>query len=111
MTRFTESLSAWGTESFSPTLKREIEELPPGTLPLQQGTTQGGVVDESALSTTVINTTDGKDGIEARVGVFFSEIVGGCSCGDDPLTENAYCELSVTIDRATAETRFTLFQE
>ena len=46
--------------------------------------------------------------IQAKVGVFFNEIIGGCSCGDDPLSENAYCELQVSIDKVTAEAEFSV---
>ena len=65
MPNFSESLSAWNTDSFSPTLKSEIENLPPGALPLQEGTTQGGIVDDTGITATVIRFTDAGDGVEA----------------------------------------------
>jgi hypothetical protein len=37
--------------------------------------------------------------IEIVVGVFFTEIVGGCSCGDEPVAVNGYVELSLRIER------------
>jgi len=42
--------------------------------------------------------------IGVRIGCFFSEIVGGCSCGDDPVPAQAYCDLKIMIDKATGET-------
>ncbi|MDQ7074552.1 MAG: hypothetical protein Q9O24_05235 [Gammaproteobacteria bacterium] len=40
------------------------------------------------------------------MGSFFSEIVSGCCCGDEPtMSENAYCELQLLIDPESAETR------
>jgi hypothetical protein len=51
------------------------------------------------------------DWICARVGIFFNEVVGGCSCGDDPLSVNAYCKIQVSIDRASAEAEFAVIPE
>jgi hypothetical protein len=48
------------------------------------------------------------------VGVFFSGIITGCSCADDPTpveTQNEYCELLFAIDKATAETTITLLAD
>ncbi len=111
MPKFTTSLRAWNTASFSETLKSEIEHLPAGALPLASGTAQGGMVDDSSIVATIIRFADIGDSIEANAGVFFTEIVGGCSCGDDPMAENAYCEMRVTIDRATAEAQFVVNSE
>jgi hypothetical protein len=44
--------------------------------------------------------------IRAVVGIFFSGIVAGCSCADDPTPvepQNEYCELRFEIARATGE--------
>ena len=111
MPKFTNSLSAWNTESFTRTLKSEIEHLPKGSLPLDRGTSQGGLVDDSNIVATIIRVADGGGSIEADVGIFFTEIVGGCSCGDDPMTEHAYCEMRVTIDRTSAEAEFAVNPE
>ena len=51
----------------------------------------------------IFETADKGEFVQAKVGVFFSEIVGGCSCGDDPITVNAYCEILVSIDKKTAQ--------
>ena len=53
---------------------------------------------------------EAEDAIEARVGIFFREIVGGCSCGDDPLTAHSYCELRVSIELGTGKAWFTVAQ-
>lgn len=108
---FTSSLRAWNTESFARTLKSEIEHLPAGSLPLDQGTSQGGRVGDTGITATIIRVAGDGDAIEADVGIFFSEIVGGCGCGDDPISEHAYCEMRVRIDRATAEVEFSMVRE
>ena len=87
-------------------LKAWIEGLGPGLLPLERCAARGGLVDDSAVTATVIAASVTADRIEARVGVFFTEILGGCSCGDDPAVENAYCELQLRIDRRSGDARF-----
>jgi hypothetical protein len=106
MTKLRQSAEAFGRDGFERTLKRELEALGPDSLPLQRGTHRGGQVDDSDISVTVIDAAQEGGLVVARIGVFFNEIVGGCSCGDDPLCENAFCEIRVEIDRATAEARF-----
>jgi hypothetical protein len=105
------SLRNFGSDSFTATLKRELETLGSGVLPLERGTTQGGRVDDSNLSATIIRVGEDAQFIRALVGVFFSEIVGGCSCGDEPVAENAYCEIQVLIDKQTGEAEFAVVSE
>lgn len=95
-------MRTWGDDSFARTLKRELESLPPGTLPLQAGVARGGLPDDTALTATVLRTRDAGHSVQADVGIFFTEIVAGCSCGDEPVELNAYCELRVGIDKQTA---------
>lgn len=103
-----DSLRTWGSAAFAATLKRELSALPSGSLPLARATTQGGQVDDRDLAITVLGASDDTDGLRARVGVFFTEIVPSCSCGDDPLEVNAYCVLRIDIDRGTAAAAFTI---
>lgn len=106
MTKLKNALSNWGKDSFSQALKDELQNLAPGVLPLHKVTTQGGIVDDSDISVSVINVVETAENIQSKVGVFFTEIVGGCSCGDEPLAANAYGELLVTINRQNAEAEF-----
>jgi hypothetical protein len=106
MPRFPRTLLADGVEACKTALKSELESLDRGTLPLASGTRQGGLIDDSRISATILEIHDGTDCLQARVGVFFTEIVGGCSCGDEPVSGPAYCSLSISIDTKTAEARF-----
>ena len=108
MTRFTESLRHWGTESFSKTLKQEVEALEPGVLPLNLATTQGGIVDDSNICALINQVTDNTSDIQIKAGIFFNEIIAGCNCNDDPVSDNTYCELLIIIDKTTAEANFSL---
>jgi len=103
--RFPKALRAWKSDAFGPTLKGEIEAMTADTLPLHAGTSQGGLVDDGKLAATVLTVADDERFIVADVGIFFSEIVGGCSCGDEPESINAYCRMRIRIDKTTAEAR------
>lgn len=111
MPRLEQALHDWNTDHFARTLKREVEGLEAGILPLAKAVNQGGYVDESRLEVTVINSHDAGETIQARMGVFFTEIVICCGCGDDPMPTNAYCELQLSIDKASAEAVFAVIQE
>lgn len=108
MPKFINSLRDWGSDSFPQTLKSEIENLKTGALPLDKGVFQGGYIDDSNLAITVLHVTDDEKTIQAKVGIFFTEIVAGCSCGDEPMEQNAYCEMQISIDKATAEAEFAV---
>lgn len=99
-------LEAWNTDRFLPVLKAEMRALGPGVLPLFQGTTQGGLVDDRDIAITLLQASRDEAAVWLEVGVFFSEIVGGCSCGDDPVADNAYCELRIRVDCSTAAADF-----
>jgi hypothetical protein len=104
-------LRAWQTGAFGPTLKGEIEGMGAETLPLDQGTSQGGLVDDSKITATVLTVADDASSILADVGAFFTEIVAGCSCGDEPDSINAYCRMRIRIDKTTAEAQIRLVSE
>ncbi|MES9897448.1 MAG: glucosamine--fructose-6-phosphate aminotransferase [Sedimenticola sp.] len=108
MTKLINTLRDWQSESFNQTLKDELTSLKSGTLPLHLATTQGGIVDDSDVAVTVLGAADEGRSIRARVGVFFSEVIGGCSCGDDPLTASANCEMEIRIDKTSGEAEFNI---
>jgi hypothetical protein len=101
------SLHAFGTDGFAAALQRELRALPPGRLPLAGAAVQGGHVDDATIGVSVLSAEQTADTIDVNLGVFFTEIVGGCSCGDDPYPSNGYCELRLRIDRRTGAASFT----
>ena len=103
-----DSVRNWNSAEFSSCFKREIRGLPSGTLPLQSRGMQNGLVDDSDLSLILLQTTETEDTYTIKTGIFFSEIIGGCSCGDEPAAENAYCEIWVRIHKKTAEASISL---
>lgn len=111
MTQLTTVLNAWGSPAFEPTLKQVIEQLDVDLLPLQQGLSQSSYTDGANRSVMIMNVADEAGFIRVKTGIFYSGIIPGCSCADDPtpmseLTE--YCEVQFDIDKITAETTVTL---
>ena len=110
MTRLGNSLRAWNTDAFADTLKDDLLGLGAGVLPLGEAAA-GGCIDESDVGITVLGASDSAAEIHANVGVFFTEVIAGCSCGDEPSASNAYCELRVSIDKVTGLARFAVIQD
>ena len=92
MPRFPSSLAAWPSAAFAQILKREIEALPPAVLPLEQGLSGGNYLADESVSVSVLRIEEEGGFIRVHLGVFFSEINAGCSCGFDPVSQPAYCE-------------------
>ena len=104
--RLRHCLEAEDAERFKQRLAAALKALPGGSLPLHAGCEQGGLVDDSNISASVLSVEQDKQRFLARVGIFFTEIIGGCNCNDDPLEVNAYCVLEVVISRRDGVTKF-----
>ena len=105
------SLRAWHTDVFNNILKKELCSINPALLPLQQGLTQSSYAIGENLSVTVLNVESDKDYIHAKAGLFYTGIISGCSCADDPTPTdevNEYCDVLLRINKKTAETTVTL---
>lgn len=114
MIDLSKSAQAWGTPAFTDTLKREVERLGGDRLPLQQGLSKCNYALDDKVSAMVIGADADEQGIRAKVGLFYTGIIAGCSCADDPtpVEEQAeYCVVQVDIDRRTGEARITLLEE
>jgi len=99
------------SRTFSQDFKHYIEHLAPDTLPLHQCTSQGGAVDDTDLSASILSIEETSNRIEVKMAVFFTEIIGGCSCGDDPVAENAYGELLAIIDKDSRQLSFSVIDD
>ena len=108
------SLAAWGTRAFETTLKDELAQLGGRFLPLQEGLRTGSTSLDAGLSAMILHVTETPDALWVRAGIFYSSIVSGCSCADDPtpIDENSeYCEVEIRIDRASGTARATLARD
>jgi hypothetical protein len=104
-------MRAWCTDAFFQTLKEELEHLECGVLPLEKAVMQGGYVADQPITATILHATDDAQTITAKAGIFFTEIVINCGCGDDPMEANAYCELAIKIDKISGQAEFALIRD
>ena len=114
MTRLTNALNAWGTPDFEGVLRKEIEQLGAEHLPLQQGLSTGSHALDTNLQVMVISVSEDGEFIRAKAGIFYSGILTGCACADDPTPvneESEYCVVQLDISKSTAETTVTLVAE
>ena len=105
-----DALAFRDAREFSMQLKHAIEALDASLMPLHRCVSQGGQVDASNMAVTVLGVTTVEDEICARIGVFFTEVVGGCSCGDEPFESPVYCELGLTINRQSGDAVFNVIE-
>jgi hypothetical protein len=111
MTRLTQSAAAWGTPAFEATFREELAGLGHAHLPLQQGLAGSSYATDTKPQVMVIRTTETGGTIQVRAGLFYTGIIAGCSCADDPtpVEEQAeYCMVQVAIDRATGAAAIAL---
>jgi hypothetical protein len=114
MIHLAESIKAWDTPAFKDTLRREIEALDVGALPLQQGLTQSSYTADKPFTVMLIGVAASDRHIQAKAGIFFSGLIPGCACADDPTPEgeyNEYCVMEFVIDRQTGATRVMLLSD
>jgi hypothetical protein len=113
MIKLTQTLKAWQTPEFENTLKNEIQSVDARLLPLQEGISLTSYVTDSAISVVVLNITETINSIRAKTGIFYSGIIAGSCCADDPTPvceQTEYCEVLFDINKITAEAAVTIFK-
>jgi hypothetical protein len=106
MPNFIKTLKTWNTSDFNDTLKNEIAQMDINQLPLQQALTQSSHVSDSGFSFVILNTSEEEKNIIAKAGIFFSGVVAGSCCADDPTPADEvseYCEVEFCINKDTGE--------
>lgn len=114
MIRLARALNAWGSPEFEDILEEEIGQLGARVLPLQQGLSVSSYATDNKLNVMVISVSEQASCIRAKAAIFYTGLIAGCSCADDPTPleeQNEYCEVEVEIDRLTAETKVALLAE
>lgn len=111
MIQLSKTLNAWQHADFIKTFKQEVAALEQQQLPLQQGLSLSSYVSNEKHSAIIQNTTENTTTISIKAGIFYTGIIAGCSCSDDPTpldTQNEYCELIFVINKQTAKTTVSL---
>lgn len=112
--RLLKSLNSWGKPDFTSIVKQEIQDIDPGLLPLQQGLSLSSYVSDKPFDVTILRITDKDESITVKAGIFYSGIIAGCSCADDPTPvdeQSEYCEIIFSINKRTADTTASLLDE
>lgn len=102
------SLSAWGSQGFNAVIKHEIEQLDASLLPLQQGLAASSYVSDSGIQVMIVKASESVKEITVKTGIFYTGIIAGCNCADDPSPVdeiNEYCEVNFVINRETGLAR------
>ncbi|MEJ2478570.1 MAG: hypothetical protein P8Y78_00075 [Acidihalobacter sp.] len=105
MFQLSETLHAWQTEDFAPTLRREVRQLGAAQLPLQAGLRNSGYALDEVRDVTLLGVEETPEHIRVRLGIFYAGIIAGCSCADDPTpveAQDEYCEIRLNIDKSNA---------
>lgn len=110
MVRLEKSLCAWGTTEFEQTIKAEIEALRQDVLPLHKVVGVGNRVYDHDLGVALLDAIEDEQTIQARVGIFFAEVISCVSCGEGDPIDEAYCEMQVIIDKASGAAQFSVLE-
>lgn len=114
MIRLQKSLNAWGSPGFRDVLKQEIGQLDAAALPLQQGLSRSSHVADRPFQPVILDAHEEAGLIRVKAGIFYSGVIAGCSCADDPTPIDEldeYCVLRFDIDRTTAAATVTLLAD
>ena len=99
------SVEAWGQEYFDEVFNREIKTIDPHQLPLQQGLQHSTYANADSLSAVILRREESEAEILLKTALFYTGIIAGCSCADDPTPVdevNEHCEARFSINKKTA---------
>ena len=105
------SLQAWDTKSFNNTFKSEVGALDKQQLPLQKGLQFSSYVSPENITPVIIASSANATHLLIKTTIFYTGIIAGCSCSDDPGpqdTQQESCELLFHINRHNGETTIEL---
>lgn len=111
MLKLIKTAQAINSNNIKQIAKQEIQKINKDLLPLQQGLSLSSYVGKSEINVVILNIESETDIIKIKAGVFYTGIIAGCSCSDDPGPtdeQTEYCELQFDIDKNTAETNIIL---
>ncbi len=114
MIKFGKSVKACQSPAFNDIFKAELEQLDAGLLPLQDGLSQSSYVSDRPFQVIVLSVVDDAETVRVKAGVFYTGLIPGCACADDPTPEDEYteyCEVFVEIDKETCEAGIQMVEE
>jgi hypothetical protein len=111
MIHLIKSARAWSSSDFETILKNEVTALGLTHLPLQEGLSASSIALDHNLQLIVLQTRENNNIATVKMGAFYSGIIAGCSCADDPTPTdevNEYCELEVYLNLANGHASVAL---
>ena len=84
-----------------------LSALPRDTLSLSDCTSRGGMIDPEDWSLSTLHVDRTAATLTARLSVFFTEIVGGCNCHDEPARYNEHAIFRADIDLGNGQVRWS----
>lgn len=109
-----DTLAAWSDADFSSVLEAELAALPAGVLPLVRAMSQGSAPGSSPIRITLLGRDSDGEKKVLNVGVFFTSIIAGCSCADDPTPVEElpeYAQLCLIIDPVSGAAEVVLNED
>ena len=94
-------LQAASEAALGASLQRVLTGLSPDAFPVALCCDRGGMIGPGDRSINLFSARRAGRAIHARLGFFFTEIVGGCNCHDDPTRHAGYRVLELTVDCQT----------
>ena len=104
-------LQYWDTPDFDIYFKKVIEKLTVKELPLQKALTSSNIALDTSINAVVLNKKDTGQEFIIKAGIFYTGVISGCNCADDPSPvdeQNEYCELMFKIEKVKGDTITTL---
>ena len=111
---FPRSVLGKNTADNKAAFKQLIESCAAHDLPLQQGLALSSAVADKPFEAMIINHREQQGFIYLKVGIFYTGIIAGCSCADDPSPQDEqveHCVLQFAIDQQSGNARVSLLKE
>lgn len=107
-------LTAWNLPDFNRVINTELQGLGASQLPLQQGLAVSNRVADADISVMLLNAEETDQALLLTVLVFYSGIVAGDCCADDPTPvceQPEQCTLKLRIHKPSGEAEVSLLAE
>ena len=105
------SLATWNSRNFENSFKSEVCVLTMDELLLQKALKYGSHAINENIKVMINHREEQAEWIVVHAGIFFTSVIAGCNCADDPTPQDSYseyCELSFRIGKINAKTSIKL---
>jgi hypothetical protein len=93
------------TDRLAQGIAAAFRDIPAACLPLQGCCHRGAAIADGSFEIVAASVQADAQQIGAELNVFFTELVDGCNCSDDPVGYPMCCRMRLRIDRTTAKGR------